>query len=392
MKQPLVLRPGYGRPSAPSASSKMPEGDPATRGLPLGEDVPGHQTFTKPLDDHGTSDSAPEQSLYRVDGPRDWAKKQDGGDDTIDQSHSSPAYMGLGDKDPNDYSKTKYPYRDGKPNTHNAAKGDPKIVAALYMLAHKEPLVIPYQDFRKYAYTAEQILSNLNPKVLDRSRKSKVDLKRADVRNLRWIFNVTGNDTYTVKLKALRPRRNVTKLSKMDLEISCTCPAWQWQGPAFHATTSEYQLGKAPGTASTPDIRDPNRVNKVCKHVAAVLDATRGWDVPARSINKQAVHLAVKKRACNVYLAQEALTAGEQGRRIVWGGSPDGTSPVYVRALGAAEFKPAKYQLRREGEVWPSTWIPSSDLAGSLGRLGFDSRWDYVPSEVRAWALEGAQI
>lgn len=290
MKQPLVTRPAYQQ--NPTATAELPGGGPADRGRSLDEDVPGYKTFTKPLDDNNTDDPAPEQSLYRTDGPKDLSKKQDPGDDTIDQSHSTPGYMGLGEKDPGDYSKTKYPYRDGKPNQKNA---DSDFVAELHVLESKAPLLLTYQartatrvaDFidisNRVAATAEQILSGLNPKFVERSKTVQATLKRADVRNMRWIFSVTSSSdkTYAVKLKAIRPRKNTTKFSKMDLEMSCSCPAWQWQGPEYHATSApDYQLGKPRGTASTPDIRDPERHNKVCKHVAAVLNMTRQWEVP----------------------------------------------------------------------------------------------------------------
>jgi hypothetical protein len=385
--QPLVTRPGYGE-QAPLATSKLPSGDPASKGLSLSDDIPGTKTFVKPLDDHNTDDPAPEQSLYRIDGPKDLAKKQDNGTDTIDQSDASPGYMGLGDKDPNDYSKTKYPYRDEKPNSHNASKGDPQVVAALYVLAHKLPLVIPAQEWGKYAATGEQILSGLNPKVLTRAQKAKVSVKRVDAKNLRWIFDVKGNHDYVVKLRASRPKKNTTKLSKMDLELSCTCPAWQWQGPEFHGKANKYQLGKLQGTATPPDIRDPSRINKVCKHVAAVLSFTQGWEIPAKVLKKQAVRFAMDRRALEVNLAHRVLRASKAGVEVVWADAPEGTSKVYLRATGEAEFKPSYFQMRREGEKWSSDWFFSSDLAGSLRRLGFNAPWDKVPPEVQAWALE----
>lgn len=290
MKQPLVTRPAYQQ--GPKATAELPEGPPADRGRSLDDDVPGYKTFTKPLDDNNTSDPAPEQSIYRTDSPKDLAKHQEG-DDSIDQSHSSPSYLGLGGRDPRDRSLTRYPYRDDKPNQKNA---DSDFVAELHMLERKEPLVLRYQDrtaarvaawsdmTSRVAATAEQILAGLNPKFVERAKAVQATLKRADIRNMRWIFSVTSSSdkTYAVKLKAVRPRKNTTKFSKMDLEMACSCPAWQWQGPEYHATSGpEYQLGKLQGTASTPDIRDLKRQNKVCKHVAAVLNMTRRWEVPA---------------------------------------------------------------------------------------------------------------
>lgn len=281
-----MSRPPYGKGSTatPQATAELPEGSPAGRGLPLSDDIPGHKTFVKPLDDNGTSDPAPEQSLYRIDGPRDQAKHQDNGDDTIDQSDASPAYMGLGDKDPSDYSKTHYPYRDGKPNTHNASDEEADFVAQLYILQKKADVFLPYKErtASRVAATAEQILSGLDPEFANKAKKVAVTLKRADIKNLRWVFSVKGNGTYAVKMKATRPRKNRTKLSKMDLSLACSCPAWKWLGPEYHAKQEGFQLGKAQGTASTPDIRDPERDNRVCKHVAAVLEATRDWDIPVK--------------------------------------------------------------------------------------------------------------
>lgn len=391
MKQPLTTRPAYGD-QTPLATAQLPSGDPGGRGLSLDEDIPGTKTFVKPLDDHNTDDPAPEESLYRIDGPKDLAKHQDNGTDHIDQSDASPAYMGLGDKDPDDYSKTKYPYRDGKPNSHNATTGDPKVVAALYVLAHKLPIVIPSQDWAKHASTGEQILSGLNPKILARAGKAKVEVKRVDAKNLRWIFNVTGNHTYTVKLRAERPKKNTVKLTKMDLELSCTCPAWQWQGPEFHSTENQYQLGKLQGTATVPDIRDPERINKVCKHVAAVLAYTRGWEVPIKALKKQAVRFAVSQRLREVHLASQVLKAPKVGFCCVWKDAPDSARPVFLRATGDAEFRPSYFQMRRDGERWSSDWFFSNDLARSLRRLGFNAPWDSVPSEVQAWATEDTQM
>jgi hypothetical protein len=247
--------------------------------------ISGQSTFNKPVDDV-RNDTPKDESIYRVDGPGDLAKDQSHSDE-IDHSQGHPSFYGPGDSDSR--TVTLYPYRDDKPNTHNAAV-DPEFVAQLYILGFKAPLHLRYQDYTtaRVAATAEQILEGLNPKFVARSRQVAVALKRADRKNLRWIFSVKGNDVYAVKIRAIRPRKNTTKFSKLDLELSCSCPAWQWQGPEFHSTgghllpgpVPEYQLGALMGTASTPNIRDPERQNFICKHVAAVLAATRGWDIP----------------------------------------------------------------------------------------------------------------
>ena len=62
-----------------------------------------------------------------------------------------------------------------------------------------------------------------------------------------------------------------SKPDDFDVRLSCTCPVWQFQGPEYHAQREDYLLGSPKGTASTPEVRDPKRHNKLCKHAVAVL-------------------------------------------------------------------------------------------------------------------------
>jgi hypothetical protein len=174
--------------------------------------------------------------------------------------------------------KTKYPYRDGIPNAHNASAA---FVTALYLLESAPSRLFSALGEVRVASTADQILSGLDPQTQQKASKCSAILKRADIKNLRWVFAVDcGNGVKAVKLKAMRPKGQVTTFGKLDLELTCSCPAWKWLGPEFHAKREKYLLDKPQGTASTPDVRDPERDNRVCKHVAAVLSLTRGWTIP----------------------------------------------------------------------------------------------------------------
>lgn len=283
MRQPLVTRPAYD--IAPRATAELPSGSPAGKGVSLDEDVAGYKTFSKPVDDVREPDTGA-GSPHRIDGPDSLAKEEDQRAETrwVDDAGTSPSLMGLGDK-ADDSSITRYPYRDDRPNTHNANAVDPDFVAQLHLLGRAPTVRLAYEAriAARVAATAEQILSGLNPKFVGRAKDVQVTLKRADRKKLRWIFSVRGNHVYAVKVKAMRPRANTTKFSKMDLELSCSCPAWQWQGPEYHATGQKpYQLGPLMGTASAPDVRDPERQNFVCKHMAAVLAMTKNWEVPVK--------------------------------------------------------------------------------------------------------------
>lgn len=282
MKQPLVSRPPYGegRSRAPRAVAELPEGGPTHRGLPLDDSVPGHKTFVKPLDDNGTSteeNRAPDEPVYRVRNPRDIPKNRDRVD-VIDQTDAQPHYMGLGQ--PHQSPKTKYPYRDDKPNTHNAAIAE--FVAGLWLLRKTPDLFLPAGA--RVGVTLDTISQGLDEDIAKRSKACRAALRRADIRNLRWIFSVDcGNGAKVVRLKATRPG-NVKQFTKLDLYVACSCPFWRWQGPEWHSTTKNYQDPKTPlqGTATPPNIRDPERDNKVCKHVASVLSLTKSWTIPQK--------------------------------------------------------------------------------------------------------------
>jgi hypothetical protein len=279
LNTPLVSRPPYGegRARTPRAEAKLPGGSPAGRGLPLDPNIPGESTFTKPEDDNSTSDSPSKgESIYRVESPRDLAK-EDGEVPEIDNGGATPGYMGLGK--PDNSPKTKYPYRDGIPNAHNASA---EFVTGMWLLRKARDFFLPGGCRR--AALMDTMTQGLNPGTVQKGQSCAVTLKRADATNLRWLFAVDcGNGAKVVRLKAARIR-NSTQFRKLDLHLACSCPAWRWQGPEYHSTTRGYQDPATPlqGTASAPNIRDPQRVNKVCKHVAAVLSFTERWTVPQR--------------------------------------------------------------------------------------------------------------
>lgn len=260
MKQPLVTR--------PVAESKLPSGPPAAKGIPLDKDIPGTSTYNKPEDDI-RKPNVEDSSIYRQDDANSLLKDQTVPDER-DHDQFKPTFAPPGrDVTP----KTKYPNRDGLPHTHNASR----MVLGLWALRRAPEVMVPLSCVKTGATLAE-VEAGLSKDILKRSRKCRVDLKRADLKNLRWIFAVdSGNGPYAVKLKAKRPRKGVVALDKMDVWFSCSCPAWQWLGSEYHAKQDGYLLGKPEGTVSTPDIKDPERDNKVCKHVAAVIAVVRKW-------------------------------------------------------------------------------------------------------------------
>jgi len=258
----------------PVAESGLPGGGPSPRGVSLDSSIPGTATFSKPVEDIREPDKAEGGSIYRKDDPDSLAKPQTGYDGR-DLSQVRPSYSSPG---PNDGSITKYPYRDGIPNAHNA--GLVSSVVQLWLLKSAREIQVDLTLPSKVAATLAEIEAGLNPKTQMKAKSCSSTLKRADIANLRWIFSVDcGNGPRLVRLKAVRSGK-VVSLTKMGLFFSCSCPGWQWLGPEYHAKGENYIDGKPRGTASPPNIKDPNRVNRVCKHVAAVLSQVRAWQIP----------------------------------------------------------------------------------------------------------------
>ena len=277
---PLITRPGYGagRAAIPVSESKLPSGGPGGKGMPLDPGIPGSATFSKPEDDI-REDGADDEPIKRVDGPDDLLKDRsriDTREDNADK-HDGIGEMGKGEWDTT--IKTKYPYRDDRPNQHYAMA---EYVAGVYLLKTAFEVVVPPAPMVRTAATLEEMEVGLDPKIQQSAAACSVTLKRADAGNLRWLFTVNcGNGAKVVRIKANRAG-NIVKFTKLDLTVTCSCPAWQWQGPEYHAKKDQYLDGKPRGTASTPDIRDPLRVHRLCKHVTAVLSATRGWQIPTK--------------------------------------------------------------------------------------------------------------
>lgn len=72
----------------------------------------------------------------------------------------------------------------------------------------------------------------------------------------------------------LRFRDQVNLAIAGDLEIHCTCPAFNWWGYRYIIT----QLGAAVYPQEIqPDVRNPNRRGVICKHLATVLKVLPFW-------------------------------------------------------------------------------------------------------------------
>ncbi len=271
--------PGQNTAAAPVAESGLPQGDPGGKGITLNKDIPGESTYNKPEGDVRDFDKGDDSDPWRRDSPDDQLKERNVVDVNEDnaEKHDGIGEMGKGKWDTT--VKTKYPYRDGLPHQHYASA---HFVAGQYLVERAHDLRVSPGHRLLVGSKPDEVVQGLNPQFAQRAKSCGVTLKRVDAGNLRWLFSVNcGNGPKVVKLKAFRSS-NVVRLGKMDIDVGCSCPAWQWLGPEHHAKREDYLDGSPRGTASTPVIRDPQGINRVCKHVAAVLSFVQGWEVPAK--------------------------------------------------------------------------------------------------------------
>lgn len=126
---------------------------------------------------------------------------------------------------------------------------------------HSTILIIS-RDFR-IALKPELLETHAPVKVKDRAKTCSVSLTSYDKRGRVFTFSVDcGNGAHVVRA-ALTDVDNVA--------MNCDCEFWRWNGPEYHAVQQGFMLGLPRGTASPPDVRDPDRKYWVCKHAYSVL-------------------------------------------------------------------------------------------------------------------------
>ena len=137
---------------------------------------------------------------------------------------------------------------------------------------------LPNGQEKTAAATIPEILSNCGPEVTSRAQAVQYSRKRLSPSGMStWVARGARGDQYTIKVKPVRKDKRVKAFSKIPVQVSCSCPYFRWQGPEHWAKKHGYLYGRQVGTASTPNIKDPEGRHWACKHVIAVLQLARKW-------------------------------------------------------------------------------------------------------------------
>lgn len=142
-------------------------------------------------------------------------------------------------------------------------------------LANRKQQIYENYSRQKAAATFNDILSRTSPEIQARSQEYSPKLLRTNTKY--WIFSFKVGD-YQVRVRAFK-RGTAKKLPKLNIRCSCTCNFWRYGGPEHWAKVNRYLYGKPRGTAHRPDIRDPGGDHYACKHVVAVLNLMKLYEV-----------------------------------------------------------------------------------------------------------------
>ena len=147
---------------------------------------------------------------------------------------------------------------------------------------------IPRRRWRSAA-RPEEIVGATDSKVRQRSKQCKASLARSMRKYSVWLFRVQcqgGKGPYIVKVKAFPDPKKLRRRTKTDVfvgesdvAVTCSCPFWRWNGPDYNAKQGEFLYQKPKSNQSAPDIRDPKRVYKVCKHAVVALEKAATYAV-----------------------------------------------------------------------------------------------------------------
>ena len=134
----------------------------------------------------------------------------------------------------------------------------------------------------KKALNLLDLMSETSKKSIKYEPGCIAELSRATPKIGRWIFNVKCSEhwsqgPYDVRFRVLK----ATTKDPMtrDVEVSCDCNAWRFNGADFNALRHDYSERQY-SDGSAPSERDPKRKYLICKHVAACIPIFSGYIIP----------------------------------------------------------------------------------------------------------------
>lgn len=139
--------------------------------------------------------------------------------------------------------------------------------------------------FAKIAMSAGELIFKTNQRSIKYAKGCVSTSKRNDPKNGRWTFSVKckqdwSKGPYDVHFKLLKGKGAKTQgMLGREVEISCNCNAWKYNGADFNALDKDYSERQY-SDGTSPNIRDPQRRYLICKHVAASIPLFKKFLIP----------------------------------------------------------------------------------------------------------------
>jgi len=136
----------------------------------------------------------------------------------------------------------------------------------------------------KKALTIGDLIDGTSKRSIKYEPGCEAKLKRSSPKIGRWLFTVKCSEKwskgpYDVRFKLIKKGRRYKDVVNRQIEVSCPCRAWQYNGADYNALANEYSERQY-SDGSAPNIRDRRRKYLICKHVASCAPQFINFVVP----------------------------------------------------------------------------------------------------------------
>jgi hypothetical protein len=139
--------------------------------------------------------------------------------------------------------------------------------------------------FSKVAISAAELLFGTSQRSIKYAKGCVAIAKRNDPAHGRWTFSVKCHQAkskgpYDVRFRLIVGKGKETQgILGREVEISCNCNAWKYNGADFNALQKDYSERQY-SNGQPARIRDPQRRYLICKHVAASIPIFKRFIIP----------------------------------------------------------------------------------------------------------------
>jgi hypothetical protein len=139
-------------------------------------------------------------------------------------------------------------------------------------------------EFCKIAISVGELIFKTNRRSIKYAKGCVATSKRNDPKNGRWTFRVKcsqgwSKGPYDVRFKLLKSKTKTKGILGREIEISCNCNSWKYNGADYNALDKDYSERQY-SNGQPPNIRDPKRKFLICKHIAACVPLFKRFIIP----------------------------------------------------------------------------------------------------------------